>query len=1543
MYSQLTVKLNRQTSQLVRCWSSGLIGAALFSLILTTPLLGQRPHLRFFQLTQADGLPHQHVTSVVQDSTGMIWIGTRNGLARFDGYSLTNYSHRFGQPNGLASITSLLMHSKRLWVASRDGGIHVYLEKKDVFQKFQLGGSVFHPANTINGMVANGQSLMLATQAGLCTFTLQKPSGIPNSDESLFLGAESGSFFPEEHVAQTYPFERLFRDRKNVLWLVRDGELYFISPGEHELQAHLPHLLSEIRCIFEDKQGQLWLGGARGSIILDADLRGVVKYFDGSHQAGFPGDITAINQDGQGRMWLGSNTQGLVLIEDPYTDLYQHWPVTASHMSMGGPATQIESLFVDRSENLWLATRSGLVWCNPHTLSFGNYRLDETMENSVSSGINCFDQDDNQQIWLGGEAGLFRWDVVGNQLEAQAMPSHLTDIQVYAMTHDLEGNLWLGMRNQVVVFNPQLGFGASYVIQPNQLDRYQGGAVSSLIFDRKGNLWLASVNSGLYQLERGGDQLLRFSGEKAKTLFSDSINCLLEDSREWLWIGSQDGLYFLDPLRQMSGHIRAKPGVKSGLQNGNITSLFQDREQHLWAGTDKGLHRVDVAGFPHNKTISFQCFGTSQGLASEHVRAIGQGEFSVLWLSTAKGLAYFDSKQNRFTNYSPSQGLQGTDFRAGAVFKDRQGRLFFGGSNGFNCFDSTSLKESKLSPPIVLSNLLIANKVVLASSDGPLKQPLHLSTSLRLNHLQKMVSFEFAALDFLTAKQSRYRYQLHGFDMVPIETSADHRLATYTNLDPGNYSFQVTGSDGRGNWNTQGARVDLIVLPPPWRTWWALLGYCLFLALVVWWLLRIGKLKRCQQAEILRQQKLLVEKDRANNQRLQHLNLIKDQFLSNTSHELLMPLIGMVSIVESLYHEELNTLQETARTNLAMVVASGKRLISLVGDLSDIAKLKRGDIHLNLMAVDLHNLVDVILSLTQPLVEHKQLNLINAVPHDLPHLQADPNRLQQILHNLVDNAVRFTRQGHVEISAHLNDQNGVTVSVEDTGVGMAQQKQVSLLDHLQNQGIDHFQSQERELKSSGLGLAITQSLIRLHGGMITLHSEQGQGSIFSFNLKISAETAASPETFASKGTGTSQSLLSFHEAKAHILVVDDEPINRRVLVNHLCLHDFQLTVADNGSAALKLFDEGLRCDLVLLDVMMPKLTGYQVCEKIRKKFTMEEMPIIFLTARNQVPDLVAAFQSGGNDFLAKPVAREELLARVRTHLHLLQSSRFLEQKVVERTKELHQSNAQLQARNHDLVKAQNQLILSEKLASLGTLASSVAHEFNKPNSLIKTSVQNLDSNHSELKKWLLELKESNQTQIEQRFDRLHEQIEHIQNGTHRIAEVVENLHRFIHPQLEGRDSFDVLEGLRTTVALVRAGYKDVEIVLDLGAPLHITCRPEALNQVFLNLILNGIEAIRCRRFEEGENAPAQLRIISQRLKGRAQIRFCDTGTGILPEHEAHIFEVFFSTKKGGSSSGLGLYTVWQVLEQHGGRIEMSTQPGNGSVFTIQLPMENEPQ
>ena len=646
-------------------------------------------------------------------------------------------------------------------------------------------------------------------------------------------------------------------------------------------------------------------------------------------------------------------------------------------------------------------------------------------------------------------------------------------------------------------------------------------------------------------------------------------------------------------------------------------------------------------------------------------------------------------------------------------------------------------------------------------------------------------------------------------------------------------------------------------------------------------------------------------------------NEAKNQIMANTSHELRTPLHGIINLADLIRIGASGPVSPQAVQDLEMIINSASRLNSLVNDILDFSKLQKQQLEIQHKPVDLFQVAENSLALLKPLHREKPIDLQNELTKDLPLVDGDEDRIQQILLNLLGNALKFTESGEVRLSAVIQD-GWIELAVADTGIGIPQDKQERIFDAFEQGDA----STERTHGGTGLGLSVAKQLVELHGGRIWLESVVGQGSVFRFTLPCSsASEQERTEPVVSKKVNTNKALpvavatvpvveeepgsepnvdlLVDDPSEVTILVVDDEPINRQVLRNQLEMVGYRVEVAIDGLQGLKLLEK-LNPQVILLDVMMPRLSGYQTCYRIRQKYSASELPIILLTAKDQPEDTVRGFQHGANDYLTKPFSREELLIRVQFHLKLSKAT------------------SEVYRMMDDLRGMQNQLIQSAKLAAVGEMTSGIAHELKTPLAGISTILSGV-----ELAKQLHQEIDMDATcsRVNLLVQRCSAIIDHMRNYSRRTEET--------HSQTQ-----IINQLLKNTLLLVEPQLKRIggKLELNLGHDLPFVVGNDIqLEQVFINLCNNACDAM-----EQSEERI--LTIQSMAVGDEVLVRVRDTGTGMRPEVQERIFESFFTTKSSAKGTGLGMSISQNIVEQHKGQIRFNSELGRGTTFEIYLPV-----
>ncbi|MEZ4965846.1 MAG: response regulator [Saprospiraceae bacterium] len=1033
-----------------------------------------------------------------------------------------------------------------------------------------------------------------------------------------------------------------------------------------------------------------------GSYVLKLAGRGLCVWRNGAFRTlpggeAFDSEVVTCILPHSGGAWLvGTQKNGVWLYEpgtglrqpaSEFNDLQERWKKEELYYGLGLPDG--DCAFATLSGGVYIVGRSGAL----------KRHIDRKMGLSDNTVHHLF-TDSQRGLWVSLNQGLDRislqapfeyWDAaLGLDAAVLCIKRHRgtlylgTNLGLYALQAPARGQASARF-HRVGNLRDQI-FALETVQPPGQSE----------------TLLLMASGSGLYALD-GSEQIRRLHREILGPLYAIAVS---RHGAPGIFAGGDKGLFFF----ASAGAQWSSPQLvaESALL---VRSVAEDADGRLWVGfRNKGFARLEsieddgwrmhfidsLSGRPVRGDHRLFVWGNELLLRSSEygtyrfdkaagalvpfefentkrpvwVAATGPQQNIWFWTPSNSGLQLRWSRQTEKGRWQTvSQPLEMLpdmrDLFQGGIFQENDRVTWMGGAAGLYRFDAGSIVDSSWYQskfPVLLRSVRSGGDSLLAVdwngvSTGPIDIPFQHNT----------ISFHFAAPDFERPENTRYSYLLEGFDRK-WSSWTEKAEKEYSNLPPGDYKFRVRAQSPFIG-SMESTAYEFSILPPWYRSWWA---YLLYLALTSFLIYGLTML-------ITRQQARRLQHEQAINERLRMADKLKDQFLANTSHELRTPLNGIIGLSESLMDGLDSFSKEKQREELSLIVTSGKRLAGLVNDLLDFSRIREKDLQLRRGPVDLQSLTDVVLQICRPLVQGKDVALVNEVPADLPAVYTDEDRLQQILLNLLGNAAKFTQQGKIAVGARLllrdlQEEDApagkfAEIYVADTGIGIAPEKQMRIFEAFEQAD----GSIEREFGGTGLGLAISKSLIELQGGSIRVESEEGRGATFLFTLPCSDEAgirqerviqevpshasgAPSPVTTTAV-TGEPATVQGASPVK--ILIVDDEPVNHHVLRNHLAGGHFQVATAWNGEEALAMLDTHGSFDLILLDVMMPKMNGYEVCRRIRKKYLPSELPVIMVTAKNQVEDLVQGLSLGANDYLVKPFNKEELLARVKTQIDLL--------------------------------------------------------------------------------------------------------------------------------------------------------------------------------------------------------------------------------------------------------------------------------------------------
>jgi len=1027
-----------------------------------------------------------------------MWFGGTNGLARYDGYTTKLYRHDAQNRRSLSNnlIRDLVIGAEgHLWVATMDG-LNRYDRDSDSFTHF------YHDPKDPDSISSSDISSVLLDRSGDLWL------GTVDGGLNRLISSSNERARFERHILPTYQF--------------RPGDI-------------------DIRSISEDASGHIW-AGTWGAGAYEFDPKSQ-RYKHHYHQPGNPNSIShnevvSFSTDSRGAMWIGTLGGGL----DRYhpESGFTHFIYDENDPSSIG-SNIIWDIWEDQTGHLWVATDGGGL--NVLNLDegkrFQRYRNQLGDESSVlSDKLFAIYEDSTAGLWFGHfPSGVSRLDPYAsafrNYRHDPNDANSLSHSAILAVVEDLEGDLWVGTENGLNHLDRDNNIITRYTKDAKGDKHLDADAVLSVLADHKGDIWVGGWGGGLSRLDRGTGvfHYYRPDASKKNALHDDRIWSLFEDSKKQVWIGTERGgfyrynraednfhrfgqvgtyvwMFFEDSLGKFwvggydglnlfnrdTGHVkrfRHTPTDPYSISGNLVRSMLEDEHGGLWIPTEGGgLNHME------RSTAVFTAYREQDGLAADGVIGILEDDQGYLWLSTGKGLSRFNPETKEFRNYSKGHGLPGNLYNRAAYLKTSKGEMAFGSTDGLSLFFPQNLPENTRVPPVVFTDFQLLNKAVpIGAENSPLQISITQAKSIILSHKDSIFTLEFAALNYLVPEDNQYAYKMEGFDKSWYYVGG-RRSATYTNLDPGEYVFRVKASNNEGVWNEEGASIKITVLPPWWQTHWAYAVYAFFAICMLGLLFYLYSHRK----EVVRERTL--------NQRLLQLDKDKDAFLANTSHELRTPLNGIIGLSESLIDGVTGPLSEATRENVELIVSSGKRLSNLVNDILDFASLKENRLVLNKQLVDVYNLIEIVVTLLQPLTKDRPVTVVNETPKGLDWVLADESRLQQVLYNLVGNAIKFTPEGSVTIGAWVeksekSNEGFLWVSITDTGIGIAKDQQLKVFN-----AFEQVDGSASSYSGTGLGLAVSHQLIAQHGGTITLDSTLGLGSRFGFSIPLATGDAA---------------------------------------------------------------------------------------------------------------------------------------------------------------------------------------------------------------------------------------------------------------------------------------------------------------------------------------------------------------------------------------------------------------------------------------------------
>jgi signal transduction histidine kinase/ligand-binding sensor domain-containing protein/DNA-binding response OmpR family regulator len=1239
----------------------------LFTLVLVTCRLSAQPeHYSFNRLDITQGLSHNRVNCVFKDSRGYMWFGTLSGLNRYDGYSVKVFRQDMHDSSSISDndIISIAEDTKgRLWVVCGQR-FNVYDPTTESFHR-DIGPFLKEygvPDLTISTLYkdSRGNLWFICNQSGLYQYN----AGTKKGRKFLALASDSSSLSSNDLSAVS-------EDLNGDLWIIdHNGTLEKLDVESCKIVSryHLPRVKNsntqQNYDLYIDLDGDIWVYFTldQQGIFYISPATGTIRYLrkkDGKQ--GLNNDmVKGVIQDDNRKIWLATDHGGINLLDK--RDFSVRFLMNNPNDEKSLIQNSINTIYKDNTGIIWMGTfKKGVCFFNDNILKFHTYKNQGENSNSLSfDDVNCFAEDKKGNVWIGTNGGgLVYYDLIKNSFYTYknnpADPSSISSNIIVSLCIDREQKLWIGTY-----------FGGLNCFDGKRFIRYQHNPLTSnsladdrvwaILEDSQDNLWIGTLGGGLDLLNRRKNTFYHYRTGTPNSVRSDFISCLIEDNEGKLWIGTATGVDVLEIQTGQFIHYGHDGADPRSLSNDNTYSILQDSRRNIWIGTREGLNLFD------KKNKNFRIFRREDGLPDNSIFTILEDKMQNIWVGTANGLSNIvfenvpGSSENlinaysfSFKNYDESDGLQGREFNDKAAYSTRKGELIFGGANGFNIIVPENITINKQTPKIIFTDFQIFNQSVPVSKEHRgrviLPRVLNETRHITLKYKENVFSIEFAALSYFHPEKNKYKYILEGFNKDWLTTDSKVRKATYTNLDPGEYTFRVKASNNDGIWNEEGILVGITILPPFWKTKFALLMYFI-MALVIVILARKMILDRARI-------KFRLEQEHREAQRVRELDLMKTKFFTNLSHEFRTPLALITAPLEKIIKSTKSTEQQR---QFSLIQLNAKRLLNLVNQLLDFRRLEVQEFKFNPSYGEISKFVEDITYSFSDMAEKKHIRL--SFQSDLGGLNAlfDHDKLEKIMFNLLSNAFKFTHEnGSVEVVLDIQDHESrkfIRITVKDSGIGIPQDKQDKIFErYFQVDGQGDIINQ-----GSGIGLSLTMEFVKIHGGTIAIESEPELGSCFTVMLPLNeykGKLTEVPTASKNESLEISNMLQETDWDKEHllgsqkplVLLTEDNEDFRFYLKDNL-VQRYSIIESANGKDG---WNQTLRYfpNLIVADIIMPEMDGIELCRTVKQDNRTSHIPVILLTSRASEEQRVEGFEAGADDYITKPFSFEILELRIK--------------------------------------------------------------------------------------------------------------------------------------------------------------------------------------------------------------------------------------------------------------------------------------------------------
>lgn len=1081
----------------------------LLSLLFISPYLHSKSpigHQKLYFRQIIDGLSQSNVRAIAEDSRGYLWIGTDGGLNRFDGLNFRVFEMDEADTTSMPDnrINDLLIDAQeRLWIATYHA-VALYVEKHEHFITFnkETKEDEEEYLDALSLFEDSQHQIWVGTLHGVYVVDkgskiLQRPSieGIAElNSRNIISIAEVGS----------------------EIWFGTDQGVYVYEEkesGKKLVRRLLPRAkFGEIQDIFNDSYGRVWLASkSKGLFRLSKELDAQWEYhsYYGALNSTLKDHcIFKIFEDSQHRIWIGTESLGLNLYIPSQDGFVAYTKDTAEELAL--KTNSIWEIFEDASGRLFFGSNNqGMFVHDPFALHFNHLDHQYGLRLKFST-VSAF-LEVGKDIWLGTDGGgISIWDRVSNTYSFfnhdPAKPSSLGSNEVLSLFQDSQGDIWVGNWNGGLnKYDPVSHTFRTY--KHNASARSIGSNNVFAIDEAKnGDLWMSTWGQGVSRYNRSTDDFynIGYIPYDDDHLSNDmTYDIEIDNLTGDIWVATVlgvDRIQMLDVEHYHITHFRHDPADKSSLSAVNVNAIFEDKHNRLWIGTANGLNLFD------RKSETFQRFHVQDGLAGNVIKEIIQDNDHAFWITTSKGLNKMTETVDgfNFELYTQSDGLQANEFFINSSIKTAAGEIFVGGVNGFNHFDPDEFTQSPFPPKIQFTNLKLFNKAVEIGGKNALL-PSHINTveQITLTKDQSAFSIDYHGIGITSPEKHQYAYKLEGFDQN-WNYVGNQKTATYTNLDPGDYVFHVSGANRDGVWNTNPRSIKIKILPPWWQTWWARLilivsplAFIVCLILIRFSFVKSQKKQLAHQV-ILQTSKLIKQKNEieVQAQQLLKVNQQKDKLFSIISHDLRSPIYSLQGITNMLDPEILNATDlDTIKSDISHKIENiGNVMVNLL----DWSKSQMAGESLQIEDFDIAQISDEICKLYQPVACEKNVKLVNSITEPLL-IRADKNQVRVIFRNLIGNALKFTHpKDMIYVGCEVLPDHTLSIKVSDTGIGM-KKEQVNNLFQIETNKSSVGTAGE---KGVGLGLLLVKEFVEKNGGSIGVNSKLGFGTTFRFSLPL---------------------------------------------------------------------------------------------------------------------------------------------------------------------------------------------------------------------------------------------------------------------------------------------------------------------------------------------------------------------------------------------------------------------------------------------------------